>query len=65
MQYSQGGIRFPRGRRRRQTRKTKTSIVMQRWMASRCAGVDDPLFYKDCTRLKFGDAKEMLAALKG
>jgi len=49
--------------------KGDTTIVMKRSMASGYAGVGNPLFVKDNTRMLFGDAnkmlQEVLKALKG
>jgi NAD(P) transhydrogenase subunit beta len=49
--------------------KGKTSVVLKRSMATGYAGVQNPLFFKDNTRMLFGDAKvsmdAVLKALQG
>jgi len=43
--------------------KGKHTIVLKRGMATGYAGVENPLFFKDNTRMLFGDAKESMDAV--
>ncbi|MDJ0880010.1 MAG: Re/Si-specific NAD(P)(+) transhydrogenase subunit beta [Gammaproteobacteria bacterium] len=43
--------------------KSKLTIVLKRSMATGYAGVENPLFYKDNTRMLFGDAKNNMDEL--
>ena len=43
--------------------KSKMTVVLKRSMATGYAGVENPLFYKDNTRILFGDAKSNMDEL--
>ena len=45
--------------------KARNVIVLKRSMASGYAGVDNPLFFKDNTRMLFGDARESIEQVLG
>ena len=43
--------------------KSKAVVVMKRSMASGYAGVENPLFFKENTKMLFGDAKKNVDAI--
>ena len=45
--------------------RAKVVIVLKRSMAAGFAGIDNPLFYKNNTRMLFGDAKSSLHSVLG
>lgn len=45
--------------------KARTAVVLKRSMATGYAGVDNPLFHKENTRMLFGDARESINGVLG
>jgi NAD(P) transhydrogenase subunit beta len=45
--------------------RARTVFILKRSMAAGFAGIDNPLFFHDNTRMLFGDAKESVSALVG
>ena len=45
--------------------KAAQVVILKRGMASGYAGVDNPLFFKDNSRMLFGDAKDSVDKLLG
>ena len=43
--------------------RARTCLVLKRSMRSGYAGVENPLFFKDNTRMVFGDAKKTIEAV--
>ena len=45
--------------------KARQVVVLKRGMATGYSGVENPLFFRDNTRMLFGDAKESIDKLVG
>ena len=64
---SQGQPRAPNRFRRLHKRRIRGDdvVIFKRSMASGYSGIDNPLFYRDNSRMLFGDAKTSVDALLG